>query len=289
MKTKERQYHPITAMPETIDERGLMVFPDIRRMPVYGEPFTTSYMTISLNLQGWVKAECDMRPVVFQPHDIAVLTPRHMLCPQASSDDYHAMLIVMSVAFQEEMKHRYPDIYRDNFHYVYRQDVPLSDVQFAVVHRLFLLLHDVSVTDGPDRWQMLGHLLSVLFLLLQDYRLQNGIGHHQPSPQEELFTRFHQAIDRHYHESREVRFYADLMHLTPKHFAAVIKQHTGVTASEWISRYVVMQAKMLLRHQQQMTIQEIAHQLGFPDQAAFSRYFKSNAGLSPSEFREKIL
>ena len=276
-------------MPETIVERGLMVFPDIRRMPVYGEPFTTSYMTISLNLRGWVRAECDMRPVEFRPHDIAVLTPRHVLCPQDSSDDYHAMLIVMSVAFQEEMKHRYPDIYLDNFHYIYRQDVPLSDEQFAVIHRLFLLLHDVSITDSPNRWQMLGYLLSVLFLLLQDYRQQNGIGRHQPSSQEELFTRFHQAIDSHYHESREVRFYADLMHLTPKHFAAVIKRHTGITASEWISRYVVMQAKMLLRHRQQMTIQEIAYRLGFPDQAAFSRYFKSNAGLSPSEYRDKIL
>ncbi len=50
-----------------------------------------------------------------------------------------------------------------------------------------------------------------------------------------------------------------------------------------------MQAKMLLRHQQQMTIQEIARQLGFSDQAAFSRYFKSKAGFSPSAYREKNL
>lgn len=289
MKSNKRQCHPITAIPEEIDKRGLMVFPDIHRMPVYGEPFSTSYMTISLNIQGWVKAECDMRPVMFRQHDIAVLTPRHVLCPQESSDDYHAILIVLSVAFQEEMKRCYPDIYRDNFHYVYRQDVPLNDAQFNTVHRLILTLYDISITESPNRWQILGYLLSVLFLLLQDYRRNSGIEIHKPSLQEELFTQFHQDLDRYYHQSHEVRFYADLVHLSPKHFAAVIKRHTGITASDWISNYVVMQAKMLLRHQPQMTIQQIADKLGFPEQASFSRYFKANAGISPSDYRERML
>lgn len=281
----QQPHHPITAQPETIDERGLMVFPDIHRMPVYGVPFTTSYMTIALNLQGWVRAECDMRPVYFRRRDIAVLTPRHVLCPLESSDDYHALLVVMSVPFQEEMKQRYPEIYRDNFHYVHQPDVPLTDEQFVAVEQLLHTLHTVSLTDSPNRWQMMGDLLDVLFLQLQDYRRQNGINERQPSPQEELFNRFYQAVTMHFSESREVRYYAELFNMTPKHFAAVIKQHTHTNALEWINGYVLVQAKMLLRHQQELTIQEIAHRLGFPDQSSFSRFFKATAGVSPTEYR----
>lgn len=288
MKAKRHHpHHPITAYPETIDERGLMVFPDVHQMPTNGIPFTTSYMIIALNLQGWVKAECDMRTVCFCRHDIAVLPPRLVLCPSEVSDDYHAMLIVMSVAFQEEMKQRYPDIYSDIFHYVHKPDISLTDEQFTALQQLFHMIHIMSLTNSPNRWQMMGDLLDVLFLLLQDYRQQNGISQRKPSPQEELFNRFYNAITQHYRESREVRFYAKLFNMTPKHFASVIKQHTQTNALDWINGYVLVQAKMLLRHQQEMTIQQIALQLGFYDQASFSRFFKTGTGMSPTEFRNQ--
>ena len=81
---------------------------------------------------------------------------------------------------------------------------------------------------------------------------------------------------------------ADLFCLTPKHFATVIKEHTGINALQWINNYVIIQAKTLLRSRQQMTIQQIAHHLGFQDQASFSRFFKSQTGVTPTEYRSTI-
>ncbi len=127
---QKRPLHPILAQADEIAERGLVVFDDIRSMPLYDEPYTTDLMTISINFSGWVKAECDMRPVLFQSHDLAVVTPHHILCARESSADYHAMIIVLSPRFQEEMKLHYPDIYHDNHHYIYRQDINLNDSQF---------------------------------------------------------------------------------------------------------------------------------------------------------------
>lgn len=256
--------HPILAQADEIAERGLVVFDDIRAMPLYNEPHTTDLMTIGINLSGWVKAECDMRPIVFRPHDLAVLTPHHILCARESSADYRAMLIVLSPAFQEEMKYRYPDVYRDNHHYLYRQDIHLCDHQFERIVDIFCLLREISRENHPHRSVILGDLLEVLFLQLQEYRSENGIETHRPSPREELFSSFYHAIEQHYRESREVRFYADLFHLSPKHFATIIKQQTGTGALQWINSYVIIQAKSMLRHHRQMTIQEITHHLGFP-------------------------
>ncbi len=286
MHTKT-EHHPLTAHPETIDERGLMVFDDIRSMPNYDEPFTTRYMVIPLNVRGRVYVECDMKPVIFQPHDIAVLPPHHILYTRESSDDYQAMLIVMSEDFQQEMKRRYVEIYRDNFHYFETPSISLNEEQYAVVSQLYGMLKTVSDKNSPHRMDMLGSLLSVLFMQLQDFRHENGIPDHQPSSHELLFNKFYQAITEHYRESREVHYYANLFHLSPKHFATVIKQHTGVNALQWISSYVIIQAKKMLRYHQEMTIQEISSRLGFIDQASFSRYFKTNAGMSPKEYREQ--
>ena len=284
---KNNKIHPLLSLTEQIDERGLMVFDNIRRMPVYNEPYSTPYMTIALNLEGWVRTECDMRPVCFRRHDIAVLAPQHILCALESSADYHAMLIVMSVKFQEEIKRHYTNIYRDNFFYLYQHDLSLTDEQFASVLHQFQMLHTVSLMESDNRWQMLGDLLDVLFLLLQDYRRQNGIDDHKYTPHEELFARFYRAITEHYQQSREVRFYADMFHLSPKHFATIIKQHTNINALDWINSYVTIQAQTLLRYHRELTVQEIAIRLGFSEQASFSRFFKVNTGLSPTEYRER--
>ncbi len=277
--------HPMHQQSDIIDERGLMVFDNITSMPLYHEPYITDRMTVTLNLNGWMKGECDMRPIHFRKHDIAIIPSRHILSAYKTSDDYHAILIVLSPAFQEEMKHRYPDVYRDLQHYHYRQDIPLNDRQFQQTLYIIHLLRDLSMDDSPHRTVILGDLLEVLFLKMQDYRKENGIDKHLPSLREELFSNFYDAIEEHYSESREVQFYANLFHLSPKYFSSVIKHQTGISALAWINKYTTIQAKNMLRRNKDTTIQQIASQLGFSDQAAFCRYFKQHTGVTPSDYR----
>lgn len=286
MKNKQ-QLHPLLTSDELINERSLMVFDDIHQMPIYHEPYIAPFFTISLNVQGWVRAEYDMRPVRFQAHDIAVVHANHTLCAYESSADYHAILLAISPRLEQEMKSLTPNLFVGFYHYVWQPDFHLTDEQTENVVRLLQLLKSISESEVQSRGMILKGLLHILATLLQDYRRENGKEDSPLSPRQELFIRFHQAVVEHFSENREVRFYADLFCLTPKHFATIIKQQTGITASQWISSYVMIQAKTLLRHQQQLTVQQIALRLGFPDQAAFSRYFKANEGVSPTEFREK--
>ena len=268
-----------------IEQRGIMVFDNVTGMPLYDEPYTTTLMTISISLSGWVRLECDMKPVVFRERDVVVLSPQHILCAREVSPDYKAILIVLSEDCQMQMRLRFPDIYSDSTHYTYQPHLSLTQAQAEDVQLVFRAMQAVSRTNGPRRMDMAAAMFEVLFMMLKDYRTQNGIATRKPSPREELFTRFYNAIVDHHHESREVRFYAEMLCMTPKHFAIVIKEHTGMPASEWINSYVVIQAKSMLRHERQLTIQQIALQLGFPDQATFSRYFRHHTGMSPTEYR----
>ena len=285
--TNKQQLHPLLISDELINERGLMVFDDIHQMPIYHEPYIAPFLTISLNVQGWVRAEYDMRPVCFQTHDIAIVHANHTLCSHESSADYHAILLAISPRLEQEMKSLTPTLFVGFYHYVWEPDFHLTDEQTENVVRLLMLLKSICESMTQSREMILKGLLHILATVLQDYRRENGKEDTPLSPRQELFIRFHQAVVEHFSENREVRFYADLFCLTPKHFATIIKQQTGITASQWISSYVMIQAKTLLRHQQQLTVQQIALRLGFPDQAAFSRYFKANEGVSPTEFREK--
>ena len=47
-----------------------------------------------------------------------------------------------------------------------------------------------------------------------------------------------------------------------------------------------MVAKTLLKYSN-MSVQEIAYYLNFPNQSFFGSYFKRNAGMSPSQYKAK--
>ena len=63
-----------------------------------------------------------------------------------------------------------------------------------------------------------------------------------------------------------------------------MKNLTGFTAVEWIERYVVLEAKVMLKASN-LNIQQISDELNFPSQSFFGKYFKKNVGMSPKEFR----
>ena len=88
----------------------------------------------------------------------------------------------------------------------------------------------------------------------------------------------------HYRESREVKYYAALMNLSPKYFSKIITEAAGMSPADWIEQYVVAQAKLML-HTQPFTIKETAFRLGFDESASFCRFFKRVTGLTPQQFR----
>ncbi|MBO4993708.1 MAG: AraC family transcriptional regulator, partial [Alistipes sp.] len=65
------------------------------------------------------------------------------------------------------------------------------------------------------------------------------------------------------------------------------KQNTGMTALEWIERYVVLYAKSSLSSTS-MTIQQISDELCFPSQSVFGKYFKRVEGISPRAYRQSL-
>ena len=72
--------------------------------------------------------------------------------------------------------------------------------------------------------------------------------------------------------------------ITPKYLTTLIKRISGKSASEWIDSFVILEAKTLLKYSD-MSVQEIAYALNFPNQSFFGSYFKRNTGMSPSHYK----
>lgn len=100
----------------------------------------------------------------------------------------------------------------------------------------------------------------------------------------ELFNRFMMLLERDYKQSRDVNYYADLMHITSKYLTNIVRQVTGHTPKSIIDQYVILQLKMQLKRTGQ-SVKEIAWEYHFTDVSFFCRYFKRHTGLTPQQVR----
>lgn len=76
---------------------------------------------------------------------------------------------------------------------------------------------------------------------------------------------------------------AELCDLSPTQFQRRFKSTVGMTPYAWFTRLRLEQALKLLKDQRSVT--DVTFQVGFYDQAHFSKAFKQTFGLSPSEVR----
>ena len=76
--------------------------------------------------------------------------------------------------------------------------------------------------------------------------------------------------------------------LSPKYLSDLLKQETGKTALELIHLYMISEAKNMLIAREK-TVSEIAYQLGFENPPYLSRLFKKEVGVSPREYKGRLL
>lgn len=97
-------------------------------------------------------------------------------------------------------------------------------------------------------------------------------------------AKFNMLIDEFYKEEKSVVFYAEKLHISANYLNILCKKHLKVSATQLIQQRIIIEAKRLLKSGD-LSIKEIAFDLGFTDHAYFSNFFKAQTNITPSEFR----
>lgn len=81
-----------------------------------------------------------------------------------------------------------------------------------------------------------------------------------------------------------VQYLADQLHYSPNYLSDMLRSLTGLNAQQHIHQKLIERSKELLTTTQ-LTISEVAYELGFEHPQSFSRLFKMKTRISPVEFR----
>lgn len=148
-----------------------------------------------------------------------------------------------------------------------------------------ILLHDTQ--RGILYEDLMRSLLLQMFLLIDQQNLTQK-PQTIPAYHYTLLKNFQKLLDKHFMQLKLPMEYADLLFITPNHLNALCKEHWGMQAGEVIRNRIILEAKRLLVNQQ-TSISEIAYTLNFKDNSYFSKFFKKSVGITPEEFRKRII
>lgn len=85
---------------------------------------------------------------------------------------------------------------------------------------------------------------------------------------------------------RRVDEFANQLNITPKYLSTILKEVMNRRPSTYILLYTLKAIEHRLRFTD-MTMQEIANDLKFPNASFFGKYFKERTGMTPLEYRNK--
>ncbi len=99
-----------------------------------------------------------------------------------------------------------------------------------------------------------------------------------------ILQKYKEALSEQIYKKQKVADYAEHLNITPNHLNKCVKQLTGKSAQDMLNEMLIMEAKSLLKYSD-LQIAEIAQKLLNQSPSNFSRFFKSQTGLTPKEYK----
>ena len=271
-----------------VEEKGVWIEPCKHRFTAFNTDVSFSFVIMTLCLSGTARALYDQREMTHRKNDLALLLPGHVMRPLECSEDYTYARIAISRAMIERLR---PQLFSHD--YMKYGTSPVFSLTDEQAKRLLQVLEHMAFTAAHSELEMTHRNHILLAQMAVGYEYINYYRKEQdrllpPDNNAGIFSRFCDLVVEHYHESKEIQYYASLLDLHPKYLSRVVRTATnGVTPGQWIDRYVVAQAKRLMATNPELSLKQIAFELGFSEPTSFYRYFKRVTGLTAKEYRHK--
>lgn len=106
--------------------------------------------------------------------------------------------------------------------------------------------------------------------------------------QRDLYLRFTDLLSTCIVQEYSVVFYASTLCVTPQYLRRIVKNLSGKTVHTWINETLIREIEKRLA-ETDLTVQQIAEELSFSEQAAMTRFFKRYKGISPLKYRKQLV
>ena len=252
------------------------------------KPHRVDFYHILLITKGTGSHYIDFRPYPYTEGSILFISKGQVHAFEVHPDTDGFLLLFTEAFLSKNLIHSdilsFYRLYNYHLHTPVMQPEETGNTDFAgLIREIYEQYHD------PDEFAKEEILrLLIKLLLLKAERIKYAL-----IPKErntEWFIRFgvfRNQLEKHFTETRNAADYAGMMNMTYKHLNDICKSLTGVTAKDFIDRFVILEIKRHLA-MSDIPIKELTYILGFDEPTNLVKFFKKHTGHSPSQFRNML-
>ncbi len=251
------------------------------------EPIRLNCTMIALCMKGTAVFSIDMKDYDISAGSEAFLLCDLVFCIRRTSPDFVVRMFIFSRAISNQAFMRFDSIF---FNRVYENPIYRHSGSADKTLAYFTILSDIQ-SDRHNGYRSLiaMNLLRGFSLDVYD-KVQRHSDERKSGPnirREELYGRFMNLVNTECRHRRDVAWYADRLCITPRYLAGITHAVSGDSPKELIDYVTVQEIKILLTFSE-MSLQEIADRLSFPDQSYLGRFFRRRTSMSLSDYRRSL-
>ena len=246
-------------------------------------PWRMNHLMLAFCWKGWIRGRVDMEDCKLVAGSFLLLLPKRFVEILEISPDFEVSIIALSNEFAQSLN--FGDTFREQLSVRQSPCHVLNKEGRFIVFSYLRCVKPLLTSDEQFTYRLeIARLLTRALVLSLASLARRVPSLKDSNRQANLVRDFVNLVADNYRTHREMDFYADRMCLTAKYITATVKARSGRSATDWIERYVVLDAQTLLTSTD-MTILQISQELHFPSQSFFGKYFKRVTGVSPKDYR----
>ncbi len=240
---------------------------------------------------GKVQAQVNGQMMNIQKNQVAIVPENYMVTEMMVSPDFDMEGMFFTNRILQSFLREKMTIWNDMM-FIHRMHVftmHSEDLSFYTNFYNMLYLSIERGKDNPFRTEIIQSLLRSAILGLcgnaKKMLPQESVESGTSSPGVH-FQNFLNLLHNQRNHSHTVESYANKLCISPKYLSVICKKQSGKTANEWIREQVLEDIRYYLR-QTDLSIKQVADELGFPNPSFFGKYVKEHFGVTPRTFRQQ--
>ncbi len=162
-----------------------------------------------------------------------------------------------------------------------------SEEQKSLIDIYRLIYRKRETKDSVFQLEALRNLLLAYICEIAEIFLKSENVETRSTRNEEITDAFFNLLHQPLRASNKTAFFADLLNISPKHLIKAVKTTTGKSPGVFINEKITDYAKLLLADNN-LSVSQISDKLGFSETSSFSKFFKKQVGISPSQFKQQL-
>jgi len=239
----------------------------------------TSYFIVLID-SGSITYNLDLQDITLSDGHLLFATPNQVFIPPPKTDN----LKYFKVLFDQNTLALLPQQFLFLANPLNSQIIIFDGVTRERVKKVLEILNQILHIDRQptDTEITLAYLNSLLAELNSAY-FKNTAPTNIINTNLSKFIEFKLMVETHLTEQPSVNAIAEKLALTTNSLYRIVKEYSGVSPKDFFTKRLVIEAQRKLQYSN-LSVKELAYELGFNDPDYFSRFYKKCTGKSISEF-----